>query len=69
MQRIPVIKPYHLPNKLPVTFSIVLWLLMDRLQTDDVIRGAVYLFLALWWLISIMALINSDFKEPIFKED
>ena len=57
------IHPSNIPLKLPLTPSIVLWLLLDRLQAAGWVQGVAYTILGILWIGAIIAIFNSERLE------
>lgn len=53
----------NLPPELPLTSSVVAWLLLDRLQAPDWVCGAVGLFFVLAWIGIIAKLLKAEFVD------
>jgi hypothetical protein len=61
-----VISVNNLPLQMPVYQTIVVYLLLDKLQASGLLTGIVYTFLALWWIVVIVAKV-ADRQVDIFK--
>lgn len=53
MTDVRVIKASQLPARLPIFSTIVVWLLMDRLQAGQLAWGIVGTFMAILWVVCI----------------
>lgn len=56
MEPIYVIKPKHLPPRIPLSLFGVIWLLLDRFQPPGWVWGVVGCLCALWLLLTIIAI-------------
>lgn len=59
-----VVCPKYLPPRLPLGWTIIVWLLMDRLQASGICQGVVYTLLSLWWVATIWAFTTCRYMEP-----
>ena len=55
-----VIKRDNLPTRLPVLFTLVVWLLLDRFDPDGWVHGAVWAVVVLLWVGSVVALVREQ---------
>lgn len=56
----------YLPTRLPVQFTVVVWLLVDRFrsQFSPFNQGAIWATMALIWIGSMIALWNEEHVAP-----
>lgn len=54
----------YLPSRLPITFSILVWLLLDRFKPTDLWTGATYCFLVVLWIICIFGVFSQEAAAP-----
>jgi hypothetical protein len=45
----------QLPTKLPITFTIVAWLLMDRVHASGWVWGVMGTLIGILWILSVIA--------------
>ncbi len=57
------ISPQNLPTRLPVYMSIVVWMLLDRLQAGQMACGIVYTLLGVVWAVSIYSLAKEEHRN------
>lgn len=55
-----VISNKNFPARLPITFTVVVWLFLDRLQVSDVTWGVVITILAIYWIGNIYLLFKEE---------
>ena len=55
-----VIAPSSLPARIPLWPTIVIYLLLEKLQATDLVKGVVYTLLVIWWVVAIY---NSNREE------
>ena len=63
MSRTKVIAGKNLPIRLPITLSILLWLLLDRLGAPSWVWGVVGTLLAIVWIVAIYAVFTQESVE------
>lgn len=63
MKKTKWIHQNNVPLKLPLTPSIVLWLLLDKLQAAGWMQGVAYTILGILWIGAIVAIVNSERLE------
>jgi len=66
MKRVKVISYGSLPVGAPVQPTILMWLLLDRLQSPDIVRGIVYTLVGILWLGWLLRKISEEYVD-IFK--
>ena len=60
MKRVKVIKRVNSPAKLPLTFTAVAYLLLDKFNVTEWVWGAAGIILLIMWIGSITALFMQD---------
>ena len=55
-----VVAPSSLPTRIPLWPTIVIYLLLEKLQATGVVQGIVYTLLVIWWVVAIY---NSNREE------
>ena len=63
MKKAKWIHQNNVPLKLPVTSSVVLYLLLDKLQVAGWVQGVAWTVMSLIWLTGIVAIVNSERLE------
>ena len=63
MKKSKWIHPKNVPLKLPVTSSVVLYLLLDKLQVAGWVQGVAWTVMSLIWLGVVVAIFNSERLE------
>ena len=53
----------NMPLKLPVTSSVVLYLLLDKCQAAGWVQGVAYTIMGLIWVGAVVAIFNSERLE------
>ena len=53
-----------LPTRLPTTFTLAMWLLLDRCQPPGWVWGATAVMVALLWLSAIIGLVREELVDP-----
>ena len=59
-----VIHRKYLPTRLPFTFTIVLLLCFEVYELSGIIKGVLFTFLGVVWIVSILALISEKPCRP-----
>lgn len=65
---IKVIDSDNLPTGFPVFKTITIWLLLDRLDASDIVRGIVWTMVVLYWFWAIYRFILQN-PVDLFKQD
>lgn len=60
MKHRKVLHAGQMPAKLPITWTAVVWLLMDRLKPPAFVWGVVGTWVVIIWLIAIIAVWTQD---------
>lgn len=60
MRKTKVISRAELPGRLPIYQTILIWLLLDRMQASQWIWGVMGTLFGLLWIGSIVALIKEE---------
>lgn len=60
MKKVKVIKRVNLPANLPLTFTAIVYLLLDKFNATEWIWGASGIILLILWIASIIALFMQD---------
>lgn len=68
MKKLQVIKPDNLPTKLPLTLTIALYLLIDKLNSPQWIWGMFWTLTVILWACSIYRMWVEEQVE-IFKNE
>lgn len=55
-----VIHRDNLPTRYPFLFTLVVWLLLDRFNPEGWIHGAVWTFVVLLWIGSIISVVKEE---------
>ena len=55
-----VVAPSSLPTRIPLWPTIVIYLLLEKLQATGLVQGIVYTLLVVWWILVIY---NSNREE------
>ncbi len=63
MKKSKWIHPSNMPLRLPVTSSVVLYLLLDKLQAAGWVQGVAYTIMGLIWIVAVVAIFNSERLE------
>jgi len=66
MKHRKVIDGKQLPAKLPITFTAMMWLLLDHLQPFGWVQGMIWTLVAIVWILSIFAVWTQDSIEIKF---
>ena len=59
-----VLHPRHLPTKLPILTTAVIYLVMDKFHPAGWVWGVVITLLVIYWIASIVALGRDKFVSP-----
>lgn len=57
MKKLKVFKYSYFPARLPLFDTIVIYLLLDKLQVSQLVWGIVGTIVILWWFLSLLAII------------
>lgn len=63
MKKSKWIHPSNMPLRLPVTSTVVLYLLLDKLQAAGWIQGVAWTVMGLLWVVAVAAIFNSERLE------
>lgn len=55
-----VVAPSSLPTRIPLWPTIVIYLLLEKLQATGVVQGIVYTLLALWWIGAFASMYHEE---------
>ena len=58
-----VVAPSSLPTRIPLWPTIVIYLLLEKLQATGLVQGIVYTLLALWWIYAIVSLNEEERRD------
>lgn len=56
-----------MPTKFPVPITILVWLLLDRLQVSELMWGISYAVAAILWIAIIITFFTEDRKDVFDK--
>jgi len=57
----------NMPTKFPVPITILVWLLLDRLQVSELMWGISYAVAAILWIAIIITFFTEDRKDVFDK--
>lgn len=63
-----VIAYKYTPVRLPITFTIVWWLVLDRIHATELFWGIAGTLIVIVWIVSIIAMIKEEHCEPEWKD-
>ena len=58
-----VVAPSSLPTRIPLWPTIVIYLLLEKLQATDLVKGVVYTLLVIWWVVAIYNLNREESRD------
>ena len=58
-----VVAPSSLPTRIPLWPTIVIYLLLEKLQATGLVQGIVYTLLALWWIGAIASMYHEERRD------
>ena len=65
--KLEVISYKYLPTRLPITFTMCVYLLMDKFQPSQLWQGVFYSIMVIIWLIAIIAISSQKTVAPVTK--
>ena len=58
-----VVAPSSLPTRISLWPTIVIYLLLEKLQATGVVQGIVYTLLALWWIGAFASMYHEERRD------
>jgi hypothetical protein len=58
------IDPKYLPTRLPIGWTLITWLYLDRFQAPGWAQGAAWTFVALLWASCLWKMGETDWVHP-----
>ena len=58
-----VVAPSSLPTRISLWPTIVIYLLLEKLQATDLVKGIVYTLLALWWIGAFVSMYHEERRD------
>ena len=68
MSRLKVVSRANIPTGLPLTQTVLAYLLMEELSAPSWVQGAVYTVFGLLWIVCIIAMFNQIPKTPKWED-
>lgn len=68
MAKTKVVALSHIPAKLPIPFTCAAWLMLDRLHASGAWHGAVWTYIGLVWLATVISMLNQESLEPKWEQ-
>ena len=65
MKKCKRIHPNNQPIRLPLLSSVILWIVLDKLQAAEWVKGVSWTIMGFLWLFAIVCIYNSESLDEI----